>query len=66
MCAGFGADRFVVRVLYVHKAFARLNARVKDVEERVTTNATPALESRLKVAEEMWSGEVSMWFGFRF
>lgn len=46
---------------FYSQAFSRLNSRVKDMEERVTTNAAPALENRIKVAEEMWSGEVSCW-----
>lgn len=33
---------------------------MKDIEQRVTSNAAPALENRIKVAEEMWSGEVSL------
>ncbi len=47
----------------VPQAFSRLNSRVKDIEERVTKTATPTLEGRIKVAEEMWSGEVSRTFG---
>ncbi|CAM9418516.1 unnamed protein product [Scytosiphon promiscuus] len=40
------------------EVFSRLNTRVKDIEQRVTKNAAPALEGRIKVAEEMWAGEI--------
>lgn len=43
----------------VCQVFSRLNTRVKDIEQRVTKNAAPALEGRIKVAEEMWAGEVN-------
>ncbi|CAM9518497.1 unnamed protein product [Ectocarpus fasciculatus] len=39
------------------EVFTQLNRRVKDIESRVTKNATPTLESRLDVAKELWSGE---------
>ncbi|CAM9277412.1 unnamed protein product [Ectocarpus sp. 4 AP-2014] len=39
------------------EVFSQLNRRVKDIESRVTKNATPTLENRLSVAKELWSGE---------
>lgn len=40
--------------------FSQLNKRVKDIESRVTKNATPTLENRLTVAKELWTGEVRL------